>query len=230
MTPSEQKATFTIPDHLVRVFRSALSLPDDELRRINGWAKGNVSSLVSGDFDLETLSEELDVPRTSVYPSAQTITSILFLSDPPGTPNFEILTPGLNELGPNFATKARMLLEGVTLEASEAEYIRQKGYVSQVALPTLENITAVCDLRGVFQVLPSPGMGKTPQKGITTLLGFEPMAIVAIELSDASGNDSTDAFQVNEKGLRNILRALEQCLTQLETLREHQKSFARSSK
>lgn len=230
MSPIEQKAVLTIPDHLVRVFKSALSLPEEELRKINGWARSNASSLVAGDFDPEAVSEQLEVPRPSVYQAAQTITSILFLSEPPGTPDLDALTPGLNEVGPEFAAKARVLLDGVTLESNEAEYIRQKGYVSQVVLPTLENITAVCDLRGVFQYLPSPGTGKTHQKGIATLLGFEPMAIIGIELSDASGNDSTSAFQVNEKGLRSVLRALEQCLTQLEAVREHQKLIVRSGK
>lgn len=230
MSPSEQKAVLTIPDHLVRVFRSALSLPEEEIRKINGWARSNVSSLVAGDFDPEAVSDQLEVPRASIYQAAQTITSILFLSEPPGTPDLDALTPGLNEVGTDFSAKAKMLLDGVTLDSNEAEYIRQKGYVSQVVLPTMENITAVCDLRGVFQYLPSPVTGKTHQKGIATLLGFEPMAIIGIELSDASGNDSTSAFQVNEKGLRSVLRALEQCLTQLETVRAHQKLFARSGK
>ena len=230
MSPSEQKAVLTIPDHLVRVFRSALSLPEGELRKINAWARSNVSSLVAGDFDPDAVSEQLKIPRVSVYQAAQTITSLLFLSEPPGNPDFDALAPGLNEVGPDFIAKASMLLEGVTLESSEAQYIRQKGYVSQVVLPTLENVTAVCDLRGVFQYLPSPGTGKTYQKGIATLLGFEPMAIVGIELSDASGNDSTSTFQVNEKGLRSLVGALEQCLTQLEAVREHQKLLDRSVK
>ena len=230
MSPVEQKAVLTIPEHLVRLFRSVFSMPDEELLKVNGWAKANVSSVLAGDFDAEEVSEQLEIPRVSVYSAAQTIASILFLSQPPGRASLEGLASALNEIGPDYSKKAKILLDGVAAESSEAEFIRQRGFVSQVVLPTLENITAVSDLRGVFQYLPSSGGGKAQRKGVASLLGFEPMAIVGFELSDASGNESTSVFQMNEKGLRGAIKALEQCLAQLEAIREHQNLFVRSAK
>jgi len=220
MSPSEEKAALVIPDHLARVFRSALSLPEGELRRLNDWARSNISSLVAGDFDPETVSEQLGISLASVYPAAQAITSVLFLSEPPGTPDLETLTPSLNRIGENYAAKAKVLLDGIGMDPSDAEYVRQRGYISQVVLPTLEGLTAVCDLRGVFRNLPSA----------SSLLGFEPIAILGLELSDGSGNSTTSTVQVNEKGLRTIIRTLEQCMMQLEILREHHKTFVRSEK
>ena len=230
MAQPEQKTSLAIPEQLVRVFRLALSMPEEDLRKINAWARSNVSSLVAGDFNPETLSEELGVPSAGIYRAGQMISSVLFLSEPPGEVDLDALAAALTEMGDSQQVgNARVLLDGVRLDSSEAEYTRQKSFVSQVVLPTLEGVAAVCDLRGVFKTLPSPSMARSHRKDVATLLGFEPMAVVGIEISDASGNASTCSFQVNEKGLRTIVKTLEEALQQLEILREHQKMIVRSS-
>jgi len=230
MAQSEQKAVLAIPEQLVRVFRAALSMPEEDLRKINGWARSNVLSLVAGDFNPEVLSEELGVPSVGIYRAGQMISSVLFLSEPPGAVDLDILGAALTEMGEGQRVgNARTLLDGVRLDPSDAEYARQKSFVSQVVLPTLESIAAVCDLRGVFKSMPSPSMAKSHRRAVSNLLGFEPLAVVGIELSDASGNESTCSFQVNEKGLRTIVKTLEEALQQLEVLREHQKIIVRSS-
>ena len=231
MASSEENAVLAIPEQLAKIFHSTLSLPEEDLRKINAWARSNVSALIAGDFNPDSLTEELGVPAAAIYRASQMISSVLFLSEPPGIVDLDALATALREIGqePENVSNAKVLLDGVRLDPSEAEFTRQKSYVSQVVLPTVDRVTAVCDLRSVFKKLPSPSTAKQHHKGVSTLLGFEPLAIVGIELSDASGNESTSSFQVNEKTLRTIIKTLEEALQQLETVRDHQKMIVWSS-
>src|SRR5262249_12406342 len=148
------------------LFVSGLSASEDELRRINAWARLNARQLIAGEFEMEGLSEELATSSRDIYRAFRLIGSVLVRDEPLGSVDVEAYAGALNEERGDLATKARNLLEGIHVEPGEAEYARQKGIVSSSILPTLASIGALCDLRAVFQRLPSPSTSRSHREGI----------------------------------------------------------------
>jgi|SRR5208337_2947462 len=229
MAESEPKTVQQIPLALRNLFRSALLVREEDLRKINAWARSNVRQVIAGDVDFDAVSKELGVPRPEVYQALHLIANVLLRGEPLGSVDPDAYAAALEALGGDLPAKTRILLDSLQVEPGEAEYARQKGIASQSILPTLESVGAFCELRAIFQDYPAPDNSKLHREGVGRLLGFEPIVVVGLELNDSSGNDTAPAFQVTEKGLRNMLRTLEDALVQLEVVREYpKKSFVRS--
>jgi hypothetical protein len=226
MPEVETKTGLQLPTGLRELFRSGLSSREEELAKINAWAKSNVRLLLMGEADFDAAAEDLAVPNQEVYRSLQLIATLLYRSDPVGSVDVEGYAAALEETGSDLPAKARILLDGIQLDRSEAEFARQRGMVSQAILPTLSSASALCELRAIFQDLPSPSATKSHREAVSKLLGFEPMVVVGLELNDSSGNDSSCTFQMTEKSLRNIVKTFEDALVQLEVMREYQKRFS----
>ena len=58
------------------------------------------------------------------------------------------------------------------------------------------------------------------RSGVQTLLGFEPVVIVNMELNDASGDEHPTIFQVSEQGLRNLIKTLQESLAQVDIVKK----------
>lgn len=125
-----------------------------------------------------------------------------------------------------FEKKVQVLLQPIDVPAPDLEYSRQRGLVLRSAIPTLADVDALCDLRAVFRHLPSGSKSESHTSKVGALLGFEPVAIVALELNDASGNDKPFVFQVSEQGLRNLIKTLQETLAQLEIVRNMKPAIA----
>ncbi len=223
MAQAEPKTVPQIPLALRNLFRSGLSAREEDLRKINAWARSNIRQVVAGEVDADAVAEELAVPRPEVYQALQLIANVILRGEPLGSVDPDAYAAALDVAGGDLAAKARILLDSIQVEPSEAEYARQKAIASQSILPTLESVGALCELRAVFQDYPSPNISKLHREEVGRLLGFEPIVVVGLELNDSSGNDTSPAFQVTEKGLRNMLKTLEDALVQLEVVREYQK-------
>jgi hypothetical protein len=229
MAQADTKTTPQLPASLRELFRSGLSAREEELGKINVWARANARQLLAGEVDFDAVAEELAIPNQEIYRALNLIGNILYRGDPLGSVDVEGYATALEEPGSDLSARARVLLDGIQVERGEAEYARQRGMVSQTVVPTLGSAAALCELRAVFQDVPSPSNSKLHREGVSKLLGFEPMAVVNLEINDPSGNDTNCAFQVTEKGLRNILKTLEEALVQLEVIREYyKKSSVRS--
>jgi hypothetical protein len=218
MAESEGRAAPAVPEHLLDLFRSVLAAGDEELRRINAWAGANVRTIASGDFDSRAVAEEIGVSSSEVMSAAQLLTSVLY-SKPIGSPDVELYASALG--GGDLSAKARLLLDGVQIEASEAARIRRRLVASQSVLPTVQSLDVLCDLRGVFQESPSPSASKSHGDTVGKLLGFEPIVVVGLQLNDGAGNDTSYVFQMTERSLRYMLKTLEEGLVQLEAVRKH---------
>ena len=223
MAQSEPKTIPQISVALRNLFRSGLSAREEDLSKINAWARSNVRQVVSGEVDADAVAEELAVPRHEVYQALHLIANVILRGEPLGSVDPDAYAAALDVSGGDLAAKARILLDSIQVEPSEAEYARQKGIASQSILPTLESVGALCELRAVFQDYPSTNTSKLHREEVGRLLGFEPIVVVGLELNDSSGNDTSPAFQVTEKGLRNMVKTLEDALVQLEVVREYQK-------
>jgi hypothetical protein len=61
-------------------------------------------------------------------------------------------------------------------------------------VPTLDDVDAVCDLRGIFSALPSGSKLGSHASEVRKFLGLEAVAIISLELNDASGEDNSCVF------------------------------------
>ena len=135
----------------------------------------------------------------------------------------------LKSRGVNEVEKVRSLLEGISLPSKDAVYIPQKTSALNTVLPTLDDVDAICDLRAIFQKYPAPNHSESQEKGVQTLLGFEPIVLVGLELNDPLANSTTCNFQVSEKGLRALLKTLAEALLQVEIVKKKQASMTMSN-
>jgi hypothetical protein len=220
MANEPTKSQPVIPDSILDLFRSALSLPDENLRKINDWAKSNSESLLGSEFEDTSVHENLGVPADKFYTAISAISGFLFAAEE--TPDYlEAYVEALNEKGlSNSAEKAKLLLAGIDADPSTREYARRKALALQSVVATLSSVDCVCDLRAVFRRLPSPGRSDRHLKEVKALLGFEPVALVGLTVNDASGEDEACVFQATERGLRNLIKTLEETVVQLQLIKE----------
>lgn len=222
---AQTRALGTSPSSdIIANFRTVLSLPADTLKRINEWLKARPDIFTSAEerldaFEIESGAKQIGIPEPQ-FMAALSLVSTVLIAGAEGPPLKKLQEMGLAE----FAYNLNLLVEGVNISASEREYTRQRGLALQTALPTLESADAICDLRAIFRRLPSPSTSQEHQSSIKTLLGFEPVVIVSIELNDAASNDSVCTFQVSEKGLKNLLKTLQDSLIQLDIVKNAKKS------
>jgi hypothetical protein len=216
-----------LPEELSVKYRSLLSLPVDRLRALNEWAKSNLGTVLQAEasIDLRAVSTELRVSRGDLINAISFLGTMLLDEADAGTDTSEDIVSfqaeRLDDVGlGDLKERAKVLLAGVTLSADQAEYIRQKGLALQSVVPTLEGANVVCDLRSVFRRFPSPSPSARHEEGVRAFLGFEPVALVALEVNDASGNDTTCTFQTTEASLKSLVKTLQEALGQLATIKE----------
>lgn len=229
MAESELKTGFQLPEGLKEILQAGLAAREEELAKVNAWARSNARQLIAGEVDYPSVAEEIGISVDSLYRPFHLIASLLYRGDPIGSIDVESYATALGAVDSNLPAKARVLLAGIQVEKEEAGFARSRGVVSQAVLPTLGSFSALCELRAVFQELPSPSTSKMHREAVGNLLGFEPMVIIGLETNDFSSNDTSSSFQVTERALRNMIRTLEDALLQLEVVREyHKQSLGRS--
>jgi hypothetical protein len=215
-----------IPRSISQTFRAALSLPDTKLRAINLWAKKHLMSVLeSGPEDQANIHAECEKLGVSPADFGRVVTflatALLNEQTPGSIQNIDNYIDWLkeNEIG-EVAAKARILLDGLSIPPVDAVYLPQKKIALASTLPTLEDVDVVCDLRAVFRRFPSASQSSEHQENVKTLLGFEPVVILALHLNDAAGNDTSRTFQLTENGLQSLIKTLSEALTQLATLKQ----------
>lgn len=212
-----------IPRLILDRFRSILSLPEEKLRQINQWAKTRLRDLVEGEIqdpELRSTANEIGITQPHLLDAISLIVTAVFSGESPGSVDIEYFISALQEgsLG-NMAEGARVLFNGIEMPSREAEYIRQKQLAAQSVIATLRSADVLCDLRAVFRRFPSPSRSETHEKNAKALLGFEPIILVSLQLSDPANNNTMCTFQATEKVLTNLLKTLEESLTQLKILK-----------
>src|SRR6266566_5291355 len=211
-----------IPEAVTQRFRSLLSLPPEKLRKFNQWLREHANVLTSGSADHSELSaagHEIGISAADVAAGLAFVGTMLFAGAVPGKADIrELEQLGLRDV----ADGATVVLDGLSIPGAQAEYARQKGLALNSALPTLESVDAVCDLRAVFgrrsASVPSESAGATQK-----LLGFEPVVLLGLELNDSVGNDSTAVFQLSETTLTRLIKTLQDTAGQLEIIKSHRK-------
>ena len=128
-------------------------------------------------------------------------------------------------MGLEEAENAKLLLAGIDLSSKDILYQRRRAFFVRAVIPTLENVDAFCDLRAIFRGSPSDDESKEHEEMLTELLGFEPMVLVSLELNDSAENDIAYNFQLTEKGLRRLLKTLQEASAQLEIIKKSQSAF-----
>ncbi len=225
--PESELRLGPIPKSVVERFRAVLSLPEDKLRKINEWAKAHLHLIVSEKFDageIESASASTGVRKSELMFAVSLLGTMMLAGDAPGT----IQLDDLEELGlGDLADKAKLLLSGISVPAQDAEYTRQKGVALSSVVPTLDSVDVTCELRAIFGRFPSPSRSEAHESKVKELLGFEPVALVSVELNDAVGNDSSCVFQVTETGLRSLLKTFQEAVAQIEIIKDAQKKIGR---
>jgi hypothetical protein len=195
-------------------------MPNERLQAINKWAVAHKEMFADPEAELpepDPAAAEIGLRKSDFVAAISLIGTVLL-----GDTNAEEL--GIADL----AEPLKTLLAGLHLPPEQAEYARQKGLALQSGIPTLESANALCDLRAIFRRLPSPGAVGASETGVKTLLGFEPVVLVSLALNDAVGNDNAILFQVSERNLRNLLKSIQQALSQIEVVKEAHKVFRQS--
>jgi len=97
-----------------------------------------------------------------------------------------------------------------------AEYIRFDH--ENAVLPTLEDMSIVCDLRPVFEdtAYPLPQARRTMH---TRLIGYTHMILMQISTEDSDGRTRQHAFQMTEERLVELQSALQRASQQLAILK-----------
>ena len=210
----------SLPEAVVGRFKQVLSLPPETLKKMNGWLKANTSVLTNGtaeEAELKSTAAELGLRKSDLRLAVSFVGSMTLGG---------FTMTDLEELGlADLLDKAKTLLDGIEIPEKEAEFVRQKRLVMQSVLPTLESVDGLCELRAIFGRLPSPTESEEEGARAKALIGFEPVALIGIFLNDACDNDTTCIFQVHERGLRNLIKTLQQLLAQVEVLKDAQKDL-----
>jgi hypothetical protein len=210
-----------IPKGLRETFRSALGLPMDTLKQIGEWIKGHPDFIENQEVDsseLESAATALKLTKSEFAGALSLVATLLFSGN---TPDGFLKELGLGD----HEEKARLLLSAVALPSAEVEYSRQKSLALGSAIPTLDDVDALCDLRAVFGRLPSGSSSEAHLKQVKTILGFEAVVVVGMKLNDAAGEDSAYVFQVSERGLHNLIKTLQQAMEQVHLIKSVQKTL-----
>jgi hypothetical protein len=214
-----------IPQDVRESFRSALSLPSEKLQQIGQWIKGHPDFIGNRELDpsdLERASADLGMAESEFAGALSLVATLLFFSERPG----QLTANDLRNLGlGDQEEKVRLLLTAIDIPAGDLEYSRQKALLLRSAIPTLDDVDALCDLRAIFRRVPSASASSTHLSSVKILLGFQPVAIVSLQLNDAAGQDSAYVFQVSEQGLRHLVKTLQEALAQVEIVKDVQKTL-----
>ena len=224
--PNGSSLRGAIPSNVLESFRSALELSNDKLQGIGKWLSAHRDFV--GDREIEPSLFERAAAELSITPAefAGALSLVMTLLVSQRRPR-EIDHEYLKRLGLGAQSdKVDVLLGAVDIPASEVEYTRQKGLALQSAIPTLDDVDILCDLRAVFRRLPSASQSDQHLENVKLLLGFEPVVIVSLELNDSTGKDTPCLFQVSEAGMRHLIKTLQESLVQLEIVSDVQKSLA----
>jgi hypothetical protein len=222
--PSKALRLGSLPKSVRDGFRSAMALSDEVVARIGQWVKAHIELVGSPEFDssdIERAAAEFGITPADFAHAVSLLMTILVAGDEkPG----EITPALLEELGFSDSEKKIRLLVPTDIPFEDIEYSRQKGLAVQSAIPTLEDIDVLCDLRAVFRRFPSASDSQSHTSKVTVLLGFEAVLVLNLELNDASGKNTPCVFQVSEKGLRNLIKTLQEGLEQIQIVRISQPS------
>lgn len=206
-----------LPKTFVQTFRRAASLADDKLKAINAWAKSHQDLLLAAEPDFG-VAESLGMGEQQFLNAYSVIFYFLYFSESKG-PDLGRFIQTLRSQGlADLAETARILLDGITVDPSKVEYMRQKSLATQSVLPTIGRVDAVCDLRGVFRGFPSPNVSNSHIERTKALLGFEPIAIISVTVNDAAGQDHVSVFQCTRRVLQNLLDTLHEAAEQMERI------------
>lgn len=219
-----------VPERVIKSLSALSEISDEQLRQLNEWIKQNSSSLILGDeFPDARAYETLGVSPEAFFAALNLVSSFIY-SAPPGKPIIlEAYLEALKRQGAAAAVdKAKILLDGIKPDPAVVDFARHRAIAMQSAVPTLNAVTCVCDLRGIFERLPAPSDGPSHVKGVASLMGFEPVALVTIETNDAAGNDNVALVQATESNLKNMLKTLQQALAQMQALKESVSRFKAS--
>ncbi len=213
----------SVPNQVSETFRSVLGFPDKTLSALGTWIKANIEAFTSGEFDRldsKAIESTLQLTESDVLSAASLAMTILHADNKAAL---------IKEMGlSNFEKKIEVLLAPIDIPSRDLEYSRQKGFALRSAIPTLDDVDALCDLRAVFRHLPSGSTSSSHASKVRELIGLEPVAIIGLEFNDSSGNDRPYVFQVSEQGLRNLIKTLEEALAQMEVIRSMKPSTSPS--
>lgn len=214
--PEARQIRGLIPARVIDSFRSALSLSNEKLDSVARWFSNHREFLTDREIEpsiFERAAEELGISQSELAGTVSLIMTFLVAQKPSGELDADyIREAGLADQEPHI----RRLLSLVDIPSSEVEYSRQKGLALQSAIPTLDDVDVLCDLRVVFRRFPSATRSQEHIQDVKALLGLEPVIIINLELNDSTGKDVPCLFQVSEGGLRNLIKTLQEGLEQLE--------------
>src|SRR5271168_2502166 len=105
MAESGPKVLPHFPAALKEGLRFVLSLREEDLRKMNAWAKVNIQQVISGDGDFDVAAEGLDVPISDFYRSIQLIANLLFRGEPSGSFDLSAYSSLAAEFGGDFLPK-----------------------------------------------------------------------------------------------------------------------------
>jgi hypothetical protein len=217
--------TFDVPKFLQDRLQFLFTLPQEKWQLLREFVQAHLQQVLE-DKDLEdevrTLSAQLDVSRSAVYAALSFIGSLcIALGDQEPEHTSHLLAQIVNEAGlGSVSEQLKLLMEEAKISPQAAAYHRQKAIALQSILPTLDDVDIVCDLRLIFRRLPSPSRSEQHEESVKALLGFEPVAIMNLELSDSAGEKSVSVFQLTENGLRNLQKTLEAASAQFDAAKK----------
>jgi hypothetical protein len=212
----------SIPRAVREDFKAILALPDEKLKSLGQWIMERFDALSStaeiDDAEVKTIANRLGISRAEVAKASSLVLNVLMGGDRPGELDLEFV----NDLGlGDLAGKLRILLQSTgDTSSTDLVRIRQKGIALGSAIPTLEGIDVLCDLRAIFRSFASGNPSTTHSDEAKALLGFEPVVIIGLQLNDASGEDTSPVFQLSEEGLLNLIKTLGESLTQLQIVKD----------
>ena len=120
----------------------------------------------------------------------------------------------------------RALMAGVRF--AESKLLREIATVAIAAVPTVNDIRLVCDLRAVFEE-DSPSAEAEKEHSRPPLKALVPVAILALDVMEESGNLKSVVVQLPETALVRLQRQLSRAADQLSQLREIGRTVSRSS-
>jgi hypothetical protein len=166
--PEISVAQSPVPKSVREGFRATLSLPADALQEIGRWIKAHPDFIGTSEFepaDFERAAADLNLTEFEFAQALSLVGTLLVYGDQPGDVN------ALKDLGlTDQQDKVQVLLAAADIPHDEIEYSRQKGLVLRSAIPTLEDVDALCDLRAVFRRLPSASSTDRHIKNVKALL------------------------------------------------------------
>jgi len=207
----------TPPEGMVEDLSRVFSLAPEKLERVNKWARENIVGVLAdftGSGAQFEVPEELQMSRRD-FSRIMTVLVSLLLHRETGIPSLDNLVSDLKELNipSDHAERARTLLLDIEVPKEGIEFARKSLFFSRTTIPTLTDVDIVCDLRSVFS-LPI-GSQEDKERSDSGFLGFVPMVVISLEITDEAAKESTAVFQLSEAELREHISTLQRSLDKL---------------